>query len=68
MPGAGGKVRLDFTLVSGNATGYVLERTTSLGAAWQTDATAVLGTNPSGTPTFRAVLSGNAAYYRIRVQ
>ncbi len=68
VPGAGGKLRLDFQVVSGTAAGWVLERTPSPGAPWQTDPTAVLGTNPSGTPTFRVVPTGDGAYYRIRVQ
>ena len=67
--GPSGKMRIDFSVVSGMATGFDLERAGNLGASWATDPTATLTLNSPGNYSFKQIVpSGTAGFFRIRAK
>lgn len=64
--GPSGKLRLDFAVTQGTATGFTLESAASLAIrAWSPVAGAVLGTNSPGNFSFRFDPQGEANFYRV---
>ena len=64
--GPSGKFRVDFSVMSGTAAGFDLERTFALGGLWSRDAAAILATNSPGHLTFRTDGGGISSFVRIR--
>ena len=66
--GPNGKLRVDFSVLSGTAAGFDLERVPNLNAAWTPDAAAVLVNNSPGNWTFRTDAGANPGFLRIRAK
>ncbi len=66
--GPSGKMKVDFSVLSGTAASFDLEKSTVLGGAWTRDSAAVLSTNSPGQLTFRTTPSGNVGFVRIRAK
>lgn len=66
--GPNGKLRVDFSVLSGMAQGFDLEHASSLGGVWTRDAGAVLSTNAPGQLTFRTTPVGNTGFLRVRAK
>ena len=66
--GPNGKMKVDFSVLSGTAAGFDLEKSAVLGGVWTRDAAAVLSTNSPGQLTFRTTPSGNVGFLRIRAK
>ncbi len=64
--GPNGKLKVDFSVLPGAATGFDLERTPVLGGVWTRDAAALLATNAPGQLTFRTDPTANPGFFRIR--
>lgn len=64
-----GLLRIPFTVLSGTATGFELERAGVLGGAWSRDPGAVLSTNASGQRSFLAqTTDAHLGFLRIRAR
>jgi hypothetical protein len=64
---AGSQLRLDFSLLSGSASGFKLLRALDPAGAWSTDTGAVLTTNiPGSSFRFTTTTNSSRQYYRVQ--
>lgn len=64
--GPSGKLRLDFTVVSGLGSGFVLEHLPGFAGEWLKLADATLSTNAPNSYTFRWTPTGSGGFLRVR--
>lgn len=65
--GPGGKLRLDFEVLTGAPAGFALEQLGALGGGWTTVGGATLATNSPTSYSYRLTPSGIQAFYRVKV-